>query len=65
MVEIVETSVLTRQVLELLSDEEYRKLQIALANKLTLGPVIPHSGGIRKVRWTLAGSGRGKRGGTR
>jgi mRNA-degrading endonuclease RelE of RelBE toxin-antitoxin system len=61
--EIVETSVFTRQLLELLPDDEYRKLQVALANTPTLGAVIPRSGGIRKVRWALPG--RGKRGGTR
>ena len=63
MIEIVETSVFTRLVLGLLPDDEYRKLQVALANKPNLGAVIPRSGGIRKVRWSLPG--RGKRGGTR
>ncbi|HKY84594.1 MAG TPA: type II toxin-antitoxin system RelE/ParE family toxin [Anaerolineales bacterium] len=61
--EIVETSVFTRQVLALLADDEYRTIQAALANRPTLGPVIPGSGGVRKVRWGL--SGRGKRGGVR
>ena len=61
--EIVETSVFTRQVLALLADDEYRTIQAALANRPTLGPVIPGSGGVRKVRWGL--SGRVKRGGVR
>jgi len=61
--EIVETSVFTRQVLALLADDEYRTIQAALANRPTLGPVIPGSGGVRKVRWGL--SGRGKGGGVR
>jgi mRNA-degrading endonuclease RelE of RelBE toxin-antitoxin system len=38
-------------------------LQIALLLRPEQGPVIPGSGGLRKVRW--AGSGRGKRGGLR
>ncbi|MCC6681317.1 MAG: hypothetical protein IT445_10500 [Phycisphaeraceae bacterium] len=60
---IVETSIFTRQVLELLSDEEYRKLQIYLAERPEVGPLIEGSGGLRKVRWALPG--RGKRGGVR
>lgn len=60
---IIETSVFTRRVLDLLTDDEYRELQIALANHPTLGAVIPGSGGIRKVRW--ARKGIGKRGGLR
>ena len=60
---IVETSVFTRQVQALLSDEEYRQLQVMLIQHPDLGPVIPGSGGLRKMRWQAAG--RGKRGGTR
>ncbi len=60
---ILETSIFTRRVLELLADEDYRKLQIGLVNRPQVGAVIPGSGGLRKVRWAL--SGRGKRGGVR
>jgi mRNA-degrading endonuclease RelE of RelBE toxin-antitoxin system len=60
---IVETSIFTRRVLQLLADEEYRKLQAALVNRPLAGAIIRGSGGLRKVRW--AGSGRGKRGGVR
>ena len=60
---IIETSIFTNQVLALLSLEEYRKLQMALMIRPDLGTVIPGSGGLRKVRWSL--SGRGKRGGVR
>ena len=58
-----ETSVFTRQVQELLSDEEYRGLQTALANRPNAGSVIVGSGGLRKLRW--ATKGKGKRGGSR
>ena len=47
---IVETSVFTRQVQALLSDEEYRQLQVMLIQHPDLGPVIPGSGGLRKMR---------------
>jgi len=47
----------------LIFDEEYGELQFALVQRPDIGDIIPHSGGIRKVRW--AGSGRGKRGGIR
>jgi len=47
---IIETSVFTRQVRELLSDEEYRELQTALANRPNAGSVIVGSGGLRKLR---------------
>jgi hypothetical protein len=59
----IETSVFTRQVLGLLTDEEYRELQRSLAGRPGAGTLIKGSGGLRKVRW--APEGRGKRGGIR
>ena len=60
---IIETSVFTRRVTALLSDDEYRELQATLVERPKAGSVIPGSGGIRKLRWRA--SGRGKRGGAR
>lgn len=60
---IVETSIFSRQVQELLSDDEYRQLQLALVLHPDLGAVISGSGGLRKARWAI--QGRGKRGGVR
>lgn len=60
---IIETSVFTRQVQELLDDDEYRKLQLTLVERPQMGKVIKSSGGLRKARW--AASGKGKRGGSR
>jgi hypothetical protein len=45
------------------SDEELRALQNILLERPDAGPVIPGAGGLRKLRWALAG--RGKRGGAR
>jgi len=62
-VQFVETSIFTRQVTSLLTDEEYSQLQLALLAHPDMGAIIPRSGGLRKVRWSM--SRRGKRGGVR
>ena len=61
--QFIETSIFTRQVTSLLTDEEYSQLQLALLTHPDMGAIIPHSGGLRKIRWSM--SGRGKRGGVR
>jgi mRNA-degrading endonuclease RelE of RelBE toxin-antitoxin system len=58
-----ETSIFTRQITELMSDDELNALQWALMANPESGDLIRGSGGLRKLRW--AGSGRGKRGGLR
>jgi hypothetical protein len=63
MYSFIETKLFTKLVLDYLSDDEYGALQEALIQKPEQGPVIPGSGGIRKLRWAAAG--RGKRGGYR
>jgi len=55
---IIETSVFTRQVRLLLSDEEYRRLQAALVARPSLGVLIKGSGGLRKARWAPAHKGK-------
>ena len=59
----VETRLFTQLVAQYLSDEEYRQLQRALAANPEAGDLVRGSGGVRKLRWGLAG--RGKRGGVR
>ena len=59
----IETPVFTRVATNLLDDEDYQSLQLALLLRPGVGRVIPGSGGLRKVRWSLPG--RGKRGGCR
>ena len=63
MISFVETKLFTRLVREYLSDDEYSELQLALVANPEAGVVIPRSGGVRKLRWGVAG--RGKRGGLR
>jgi hypothetical protein len=60
---LVETSVFTRLIRELLSDEMYRRLQVHLVINPEAGDVIPNGGGLRKLRWRM--EGKGKRGGLR
>ncbi|MSQ98454.1 MAG: hypothetical protein EXR85_04045 [Xanthomonadales bacterium] len=59
----IETSVFTRQMKNLISDDSYRQLQDLLAESPGRGNVIPGSGGCRKLRWKIAG--KGKRSGIR
>lgn len=60
---IVETSIFTRRILELMDDDDYRTLQTALIERPDSGAILRGSGGIRKLRWGVPG--RGKRGGAR
>ena len=59
----IESAVFTRQVQELLTDDEYADLQWHLALYPKAGAVIQDTGGLRKVRWATGGGG--KRGGAR
>ena len=63
MISFVETKLFTRLVQEYLTDDEYAQLQQTLIDNPELGSVVPRSGGVRKIRWGVAG--RGKRGGLR
>ena len=60
---IIETPIFTRLIQAVLSEEEYRLLQIQLLNKPDSGKIIGGSGGLRKLRWSAGG--HGKRGGIR
>lgn len=63
MFSFIESRLFTRLVVTYLNDDEYRALQLELSRNPDAGPVIPGSGGVRKIRW--AAQGRGKRGGYR
>jgi len=62
-VTVAETTAFIRQAAHIWSDEERSEFVDFIARNPEAGDVIPHSGGVRKVRWSRAGSG--KRGGTR
>ena len=61
--ELIETPIFTKKIVDLLSDDEYGELQWFLAINPEAGPVIPGGGGIRKLRWSIGG--KGKSGGIR
>jgi hypothetical protein len=63
MFSFIETRLFTKLVIEYPTGEEYGALQESLMRNPDVGPVIPGSSGIRKIRW--AAQGRGKRGGNR
>jgi hypothetical protein len=60
---VVETPEFISSAKKLLTDEEREELIGYLAYNPTAGDIVSGAGGIRKIRWKLAG--RGKRGGAR
>jgi hypothetical protein len=50
MFSFIETRLFTKLVVEYLTEEEYGALQESLMRDPDAGPVIPGSGGIRKIR---------------
>jgi mRNA-degrading endonuclease RelE of RelBE toxin-antitoxin system len=61
--EIVETSIYTKEITRILSDDEYKELQNHLVLHPKSGKVIKGSGGLRKLRWSS--KWKGKSGGIR
>ncbi len=59
--EFIETPMFTKLICELLPDDEYRMIQEALVLRPEAGKIIQGSGGLRKIRCNIRGSG--KRGG--
>jgi hypothetical protein len=55
---IVETSIFSKFIQELMSDDQYKELQEALVVRPGMGDLIKGSGGLRKVRWNLKGTGK-------
>ncbi len=61
--EIIETSVFTKSITELLPDDEYKMLQHYLISRPDAGAIVVSGGGLRKLRWSVPG--HGKSGGVR
>ena len=58
---VVETERFLKDAKGLLSDAERAELAAFIGANPESGEIIPETGGVRKVRWALAG--KGKRGG--
>lgn len=63
MFTFIETSSFERTLPAYLSDDKYAALQQFLVLNPEAGNIVPSSGGVRKLRWSVEGSG--KRGGIR
>ena len=59
----IESPIYSDQIDDLLGEDEHHLLQLALLEQPEAGDLIRGSGGLRKLRWSVAGSG--KRGGIR
>ena len=59
----IEISIFTKEIQNLISDDNYRMLQTSLMLRPDAGRLIRGSGGLRKIRWNLPG--KGKRGALR
>ncbi len=56
--EIIETSIFTKRIIEILKDDAYKELQNFLCQHPKSGDLIRGSGGLRKLRWNVHGSGK-------
>ena len=55
---VIETPVYSRKAAGLLSDDDREEFAAFIAHNPKAGPVVRGSGGVRKVRWARAGSGK-------
>ena len=63
LMEIVETSIFTKEITKILTDDEYKEFQNFLVANPKKGDIIKGSGCLWKIRWKV--KGRGKSGGIR
>lgn len=63
LLQFIETSLFSKQIVELLSDDEYSELQKTLINNPEQEDLVIGTGGVRKTRF--ATGHRGKSGGLR
>lgn len=54
----IETPIFTHDIQQFMPDDLYAALQRQLAEQLDFGDLIEGTGGVRKVRWRLPGTGK-------
>jgi hypothetical protein len=54
----IESSIFRKHLPAYLADDDFRALQVYLADNPQAGQVIKGSGGLRKVRWGIQGKGK-------
>jgi mRNA-degrading endonuclease RelE of RelBE toxin-antitoxin system len=59
----IETSAFTKWITQIMSDEDYRRIQNELMKRPDSGKLIPSGSGLRKLRCAV--KAKGKRGGAR
>ncbi|WP_425357171.1 hypothetical protein [Vibrio tritonius] len=57
-IEFIETSIFTKQIKELATDDELKELQAELIAQPEKGDIIKGTGGLRKVRMATGNKGK-------
>lgn len=57
-IEFIETSLFTRQIKQIATDDELKALQITLIGRPDVGDLIQGTGGLRKVRMATGNQGK-------
>ncbi|MEJ4047050.1 type II toxin-antitoxin system RelE/ParE family toxin [Erwinia sp. SLM-02] len=57
-IEFIETSLFTRQIKQIATDDELKELQKELIGSPNKGDLIQKTGGLRKIRMATAGQGK-------
>lgn len=57
-IEFIETSIFTRQIKQIATDEELKDLQRTLIESPDKGDLIKHTGGLRKIRMATGSQGK-------
>ena len=58
IMEFIEATAFTKYVYDYLTEDEYLGLQSFLLQNPEAGQIVRGSGGVRKVRWAITGTGK-------
>jgi hypothetical protein len=60
---VIETSIFSSKAAKVWTPKQYEDFVVHIASTPNAGEVVPGTGGVRKIRWVMEGTG--KRGGVR